>query len=192
MISNVILVHGCNDKDDENIKKYNLPPQNERGWIYWVGLRLKEKGIKTYAPLMPNSQKPSYQEWKKVFEKLPIDENTVLIGHSAGAGFLVRWLGETGTKIKKLILVAPAIVYGGYSGFLNDLLSFTIDKQVKDIARKIIIFVSDNESDGIKKAVEIYCGGLGIRPITLKARGHFTESGMGTKEFPELLEKILE
>ena len=28
--------------------------------------------------------------------------------------------------------------------------------------------------------------------IELLGRGHFTEKGMGTKEFPELLEKILE
>ena len=118
MISNVILIHGCNEHDEENMLQYGLPPQNKRNWIAWVGMKLKDRGIKTYAPLMPKNSRPTYEDWKRVLETLPIDDHSVLIGHSAGGGFLVRWLGETGTKIKKLILVAPAIVHGGYSGFL--------------------------------------------------------------------------
>lgn len=191
MISNVVIIHGCNEKDDEKLEQ-GYPTQEKRHWIPWVSLELKEKGIKTYAPLMPDNSNPKYEEWKNVFEKLPIDPDSILIGHSTGAGFLVRWLGETGKKVKKLIMVAPAIVHGGYSGFLKDLCEFTINKMVKNQAEKIIVFVSDDEREGIKKAVDIYCEGLGIKPIVLRKRGHFTEYAMGTNEFPELLNKILE
>jgi hypothetical protein len=75
---------------------------------------------------------------------------------------------------------------------LRNLCNFSIDKIVKDNCEKIIIFVSDNDSSGIRKAVDIYCGGLGIEPIVLRGRGHFLYKDMGTRSFPELLRKVLE
>ena len=56
---------------------------------------------------MPEPWKPDYEKFKKEFEKYKVDENTILVGHSCGCAFLVRWLGETKKKIYKLILVAP-------------------------------------------------------------------------------------
>ncbi len=191
MISNVIIIHGCAEDDKVKLERGDLP-KNEKHWFLWIKKELKKRKVKVYVPVMPESWNPKYEKWKEVFEKLPVDENTVLVGHSAGGSFITRWLGESNKKIKKLVLVAPAIIHGDYWGFLKDLCSFTIDKSVKNKSEKIIIFVSDNESDGIKKAVDIYCDGLGIKSIELKGRGHFLYRHMKTHEFPELLQKILE
>lgn len=40
---------------------------------------------------MPVPYAPSYEAWSRVFEERPITAGTIAVGHSCGAGFLVRW-----------------------------------------------------------------------------------------------------
>jgi len=192
---NVIIIHGSNPHDKEKLAK-GEPPQNKRHWIPWIKEKLEKKDIKVNTPLMPKNWNPKYEEWKKEFEKLDINKETILIGHSAGGAFIVKWLGETKKKIKKLILIAPAKSYGKKPSdiFLKKLwefCNFEIDKEILNLVEEIIIFFSDDEKESIKQAIQIYCKELSIVPIKLRGKGHFTERSMGTKEFPELLEEIL-
>tara|TARA_Y100000034_G_scaffold22119_1_gene25492 strand:+ start:627 stop:998 length:372 start_codon:yes stop_codon:yes gene_type:complete len=102
---NCIIVHGCPPSKERalnpEISTFN------RHWLPWVKKELDKRGIKTEIPLMPDPWKPNYKSYKKVFEKYEVNENTILIGHSCGCAFLVRWLGETKQKIHQLILVVP-------------------------------------------------------------------------------------
>lgn len=63
-----------------------------------------------YAPQMPNKQNAKYKEWKIVFEKIvdKLDNNFILIGHSLGAMFIVKYLSEhtINKTIKKTLLLA--------------------------------------------------------------------------------------
>ena len=193
---NCIIIHGSNANDEKKLTK-GAKQQNERHWFPWLKKELEKKGIKTYTPLMPKNWKPEYKDWKKEFEKLEINENTILIGHSTGGAFLVRWLGENKRKIKKLILVAPAKAYGkdptdSAVKAIWDLCDFKIDPKIKNLVDEIIIFVSDNERDTIKKAVKIYSKEFNINPIELKGKGHFLIQHMKTEEFPELFEAIVD
>ncbi|MCK5624479.1 alpha/beta hydrolase [Candidatus Pacearchaeota archaeon] len=184
----VVIIHGS-PKSEEMAKE---SPQNKAHWIYWIKNKLENQGIKTYTPLMPICWKPTYQEWKEEFEKIPIDEETILIGHSAGGAFLTKWLGETNEKIKKLILVAPAIINLKKEVWeLDKFYDFEINKNLQNNVKEIILIESDNDSESILESCKIYSEMLNIKPIVLKNKGHFTERGMGTKEFPELLEEVL-
>lgn len=69
---------------------------------------------------------------------------------------------------------------------------YPIDETIKDRVGKIVIFTSDNEEDDGKKSLEIYRQALDGKVIELKGHGHYTMGDMGTNEFPELLELILE
>ncbi|MDR0369151.1 MAG: alpha/beta hydrolase [Candidatus Peribacteria bacterium] len=59
---------------------------------------------------MPNKQNAKYKEWKIVFEKIvdKLDNNFILIGHSLGAMFIVKYLSEhtINKTIKKTLLLA--------------------------------------------------------------------------------------
>ncbi|MCK4552831.1 alpha/beta hydrolase [Candidatus Pacearchaeota archaeon] len=189
---NVVIIHGSSSKDRENIKKYGLPPQNERHWLPWIKYELEKKNIQTFTPLMPKNWKEEYEDWKREFEKNEINKDSILVGHSSGADFLVRWLGETGRNVKKLILVAPGKLYTNYSVSFTKFCDFKIDSKIKNNIGEIIIFISNNDLEVIFKSAKLYEKKLNAKLIELKGRGHFTEKGMGTKEFPELLEKILE
>ncbi|MBI2029361.1 alpha/beta hydrolase [Candidatus Gottesmanbacteria bacterium] len=95
-----LIIHGCPASADRII------PKKDR-WMNWLETELKILGYKAYALDMPTPWNPIYSKWKSEFEKYPITENSVLVGHSCGAAFLVRYLLESGKKVKKLVLVAP-------------------------------------------------------------------------------------
>ena len=115
-----------------------------------------------------------------------------MVGHSVGCAFLLRWLGEKKKKVKKLILVAPAVIPSEKWEFINDLLNFEINRDIRDFAGKITVFFSNNDSKEILESVEIISQLFGIAPIKLLNRGHFTLEDMKKEEFPELLCKVLE
>ncbi len=129
--------------------------------------------------------------FKEEFEKYPVSENTILVGHSCGCAFLVRWLGEQKTRIKKLILVAPWKIPKENNSMKEKFYTFPIDETLESRVGEIIMFTADNEREDGKKSLEIYKSSLGGRVIELKGRGHYIFGDMGTEQFPELLKEFL-
>lgn len=185
---NCIIIHGCPDKPEKD----SLKSVYYKHWIPWTKEQLEKNSIKTETPLFPEPWKPVYEKFKKEFEKYPVDENTILIGHSCGCSFLVRWLGETGKKVYKLILVAPWKIPKKGEKFREAYYDFAINPEIKKNVKKIIIFTSDNEAEDGKKSSKIFHDALGGRIIELKNHEHYTYNDMGTEEFPELIEEVLE
>jgi len=184
-----IIIHGC-PSDDEKA----MNPEKRTYDKHWIPLTKKHliaKGIATETPLMPSPWKPDYIKFKSAFEKHKVDENTILIGHSCGCSFLVRWLGETKKKIFKLILVAPWKIPDKDDKFRKKFYTYPIDKTIKSRVKQIVMFTSDNEEEDGKKSLKIFHEALGGEIIKLKGRGHYTLGDMKTEEFPELLEVIL-
>lgn len=162
----VVIVHGSNFKDRENRIKYHLPPQNKRDWISWVKKELEARGIECITPLMPENWNPKYENWKKELEKIKFNEEDILVGHSAGGGFLVRWLGETEKRIKRLILVAPAIRNRQREGWeLKEFYNFKINEEIKKNVQKIILIQSDNDSESILESCKIYSNTLKLNQL---------------------------
>ena len=178
-----IIVHGCppTSKDDS----YN------KHWMPWAQKQLIKKGIPTELPAMPTPWDPQYDNFKKIFEQFNVDENTILIGHSCGSAFLVRWLGENPVKISKLILVAPWKIVTEEKEYREKFYVYTIDKTIIDRTNEIIMFTSDNEDEGGKESLKIFHDALGGEIIDLKSHGHYTMGDMGTEEFPELIDRII-
>ncbi len=179
----VIILHGCPPNQQ------SVTPQTNR-WMNWLADKLSVLGYDAIAPDLPLSWKPQYVDWKREFEKHPVTHNTLLIGHSCGAAFLVRWLLDVKKKVKKLILVAPAKISESESDSRKDLYSFQLVTDVSDIADEIVIFTS-NDLPHHLKSLEIYKKALNPRIIKLENKIHFLYSQMKTNEFPELLEEVL-
>ncbi|MBU2589803.1 MAG: alpha/beta hydrolase [Nanoarchaeota archaeon] len=183
-----IIIHGCPSKKDLNPETRTY----DKHWIPWIKNKLISMGIKTETPLMPEPWAPDYDKFKKEFEKYPVDENTVLIGHSCGCAFLVRWLGETKKKIFKLILVAPWKINDEGKGdkFREAFYTYSIDENIKKRVKAIIMFTADDEEDEGKESLRIFHKALGGKIIELKEQGHYTIGDMGTEKFPELIKVI--
>jgi len=187
--TNCIIIHGC-PSDAE--KAMNPETRSyDKHWIPWIKGQLAKRGIKTDAPLMPTPWEPDYEKFKKEFEKYEVTENTILISHSCGGAFLVRWLGETKRKIFKLILVAPWKIPDNDDVFRRAFYEYPIDETIKSRAGEVIMFTADDEEDEGKESLKIFHRALGGEIIALKGHGHYTMSDMGMGEFPELLEAVL-
>jgi predicted alpha/beta hydrolase family esterase len=187
---NCIVIHGC-PSDAE--KAMNLETRTyDKHWIPWIKKELCARGIETETPLMPNPWTPDYNAFKAEFEKYLIMNNTILVGHSCGCAFLVRWLGETKRTVKKLILVAPWKIPDEDDTFRKAFYIYPIDANIKSQVEDIVMFTSNDEEDDGKKSLRIFHEALGGKIIDLKDHGHYTSGDMGTEEFPELLKEIID
>ena len=184
---NCVIVHGSNDSEKEALKG---KPENLRHWKPWLQKSLEKKGIKASNDLYPKDWAPDYLAWKKVFEKNKVDENTTLVGHSAGCSFILRWLSENKKKVDKVVFVAPSIYKSEKYKKLR-FKDFEYDTSLKQYFNELTIIYSDtDDEDIIRSSKEIHFkidGSL----VMLKGKGHFTYEDMGSEEFPELLNSIL-
>lgn len=188
-MSNCIIIHGCPSSPEDNVIADDT--HHTKHWMQWTAQQLREAGIPTETPVMPEPWSPNYERFAAAFEKQEINEDTILIGHSYGCAFLVRWLGETNKRIKKLILVAPWKVARlgdeGREAFYN----YPIDEIIKDHVDEIMLFTSDNEEEEGKQSLQMFHNALGGEIVLLPSHGHYTLEDMGSVEFPELVEVVL-
>jgi predicted alpha/beta hydrolase family esterase len=182
-----ILIHGCCSKKEFDEVKY---PSNSH-WFPWLKKQLVELGFETHTPDMPTPFSPLYEDWKAVFSRFIIDEETILVGHSCASGFILRWLADTKVKVKKIILVAPWLdPIKKRKGFLDFNLDPTIAANVKKI---YVLYSSDDPVKGVKESVEQI---ISVYPqaklVKFKDKGHFDYGSMETEEFPELCNLVIE
>ena len=184
--TNCVIVHGC-PGSEEKAKKLTY----NKHWMQWTKKELAKLEIPVEIPLMPEPWQASYERWKQNFEKLSINEESILIGHSCGTAFLVRWLGETKKKVAGLILVAPwkMPTFKG-EPTKEDFYDFEIDAGIRDRVKSIFIFTSNNDYEEGKKGAQMYQSALSGQLISLDGRGHYTKTDMGTEAFPELVTAI--
>lgn len=167
--------------------------------IGWVGPKkqLEVRGYEVACPTILNAISAPYEKWQEQLDKIDINENTILVGLSAGGYVLLRHLQESGKKIQKLILVAPgskleitepeslAVMS---SDFLKDFYRCEITSLLQEqIAEGVVIFIS-NDRDFLLKSTELYKELLSAKIVKLENLGQFS---FLIPELPELVEEIL-
>jgi len=183
-----IIIHGCPSDEEKTMNPETRT--YDKHWIPWTKNQLIAKKIETETPLMPSPWQPDYEKFKNEFEKYDVNKNTILVGHSCGCAFLVRWLGETKRKIPKLILVAPWKIPDKDDDFRKAFYIYKIDETIKDRVNKIVMFTSNDEENEGKESLKIFHKALGGEIINLENHGHYCLRNMRTEEFPELLKAI--
>lgn len=191
-MKNAIIIHGV--PSEKEYYDSNIDSPSNSHWLPWLQKQLLVHDILAQTPEMPFPFLPNFEDWEKIINKFDINEETTLIGHSGGAGFLVKYLSLNKIKVKKVILVAPWINPEhdeiGSKMFESDF-SF-INKDLVSETKRIIIFESDNDEDYVQESVRILKENIkGLESRNFHNYGHFTLSDMGTREFPELLEETL-
>jgi predicted alpha/beta hydrolase family esterase len=191
-MKNAILVPGRPDKDEHYNPNY--PSNSEDHWFGWLKRQLILKDIHTVAIEPPFPFRPRYNLWKKEFERFDITSDTILVGHSCGGGFLVRWLSENkDRRVGRVVLVAPWLnPENNPISDTADFFDFEIDPNLVTRTAGVTIFNSDNDQDTIHKSVQIIRDK--VKDIEYKEfhnYGHFCLGDMKTREFPELLKDCL-
>jgi predicted alpha/beta hydrolase family esterase len=188
-MSNAILLHGMPDK--EEYYDATMPSMSNAHWLPWLQAQLLKHDIETATPEVPYSFEPKWERWVKEVERYEIGPDTLLIGHSCGAGFWVRYLSERpDLRVGKVILVAPWIDVEQNDP--NLFFDFDIDSSLPERTKGLIIFHSDNDGDVMQTSLQklkAHIPGLNVR--VFHEYGHFTSRTLKTGEFPELLEEAV-
>lgn len=187
-MKNCVIIHGG------PLTKTPEEPHNLHTlyWQPWIKSQLEDLGIPTLLPALPHPWQPKYEEWKEVVDTFPVTEDTVLIGHSRGVSFLLRWLGDTKLEVEKLIMVAPNLQSESDDKILQDFYAFEIDTAIKNRVKARVVFTSENDDLENMESAAFLADVLESEVINLPAHGHFITQDMGTNEFPELLQSVLD
>ncbi len=79
-------------------------------FIPWLQRELEGRGYKVQVPDLPNSDAPKEAEQvKKVLDSCPVDEDTIIVGHSLGGGIALRVLETINKPIAGLVLVGSVV-----------------------------------------------------------------------------------
>lgn len=139
---------------------------------------------------MPTPYDPIYEEWVAVFEQFTISDETTLVGHSCGGGFLLRYLSEHRVITpKRVFLIAPWLDPEPHDLSTN-FFSFTIDATLPERV-DVHIFTSSDDFEACLKSLELIEQAIPTATYhRYTDRGHF-DTEAKCFEFPELLDVIL-
>jgi len=180
-MKNAILLHGTGDRNDSY-------------WFPYLKGVLEQKGYEVWAPQLPNAEKPNLQDWLSfVLENGKFSEETLLIGHSAGAQLILSVLEKIQAPVKQAVLVS------GYAKTLK----LTVDateagephwEKIVGKFQNIVFINSDNDPWGCDdKQGRIMLDHLGGTLVIAKGEGHMgsTSYNQPYKEHP-LVVKLLD
>ena len=189
-MKNAIILHGGPSKEEYYDPK--APSMSNAHWIPWLQGQLLKADVSAATPEVPHSYDRNWEVWNREFERFEIGPETILVGHSTGAGFIVKYLSiHPDLKVAKVVLVAPWLDPDREQtkDFFDD---FEIDADMVVRTAGLTIFHSDNDQDSVQKTTKILRGT--IRDIDYREfhnYGHFCIEDMKTVEFPELRDEAL-
>lgn len=163
-------------------------------WFPYLKKELESKGYKVSTPSLPDADHPDLKNWLPAALRENINDQTVLIGHSAGAPLTLSVLEDINFKVKQAILVAG---YARPKGKDKNTEPILQDKynwhKIKASVGEIIFINSDNDPWGCDdKEAQYMQSHLGGKLIVKKGEGHMGSDSFNQpyKEFPLLLELI--
>lgn len=187
-MKSAIILHGTCDEIEYRDDKY--PSLSNSHWLPWLQKKLLIHDIDAHTPEVFEAFAPTYKKWLKELSRYEIGKETILVGHSCGAGFLVRWLSENDARVGKVILVAPWLDPDKSKS--GDMFDFRMDPSMAKKTSSLVIFHSDNDMESVQKSVKIIKKQVAnIKYKEFRNYGHFCFEDMGTDEFPELLDECL-
>ncbi|HEX7259678.1 MAG TPA: alpha/beta hydrolase [Candidatus Saccharimonadia bacterium] len=189
-MKNAIILHGSPTR--EEFYDPNIPNESNCHWLPWLQAQLVKADVPAATPEVPRPFEREWSIWTKEFERFDIGPETILVGHSTGAGFIIKYLSiHPDLRVNRVVLVAPWLdpQREHTKDFFED---FEIDLDLVGRTNGIVIFNSDNDEDSVHETVAM----LREKIRTIQYRefhdhGHFCYRDMKTIKFPELLEEVL-
>ena len=179
-MKNVILIHSYNGDTVES-----FAPSIER--------YCKQNKINYFAPKFPIRKEAYYEKWETILNQYNINKDTIIIAHSLGTQFTLKYLALNDLEINTYISVAGFIDYEGRKDLEEILYRFKpsdndFEKCKLLIKNRYSIYSDNDELNQISK-LEKYADKLNAKKILLKGKGHFNPKS-GVKEIIEINEII--
>ncbi len=179
---NFLIIHGS----------YGNPNEN---WFPWLKEELEKLGHTVYLPKFPTPEGQSLDNWTKVVEeeKIPFDENLIIVAHSIGPAFALALL-ET-RKCKACFFVSSFLSFLGDDTFDKINRTFVTKKfnwgAIKKNCPRFVVYHGDDDPYVPLKIGQDVADKIGVGLKIIPNGGHLN-SEKGYTRFPGLLEDILE
>lgn len=171
-------------------------------WFPWLAGELRQHHWEVQVPDFPHTQNPVLDEWLKHFENVaaglvPADRKQprglqLLIGHSLGVPFILRYLESIDTDKK----VDAAYLVAGFDQDLGipEIYNF-VDKpfnwrRIKNNCRKFVVINSDNDPYVPFKIGKTLAENLGVT-LTVEPNGDHLNAPGGSLTYPRLPDLII-
>lgn len=188
---NAIIMHGCPEKTD--YYRADLPSESNAHWLPWLQKELLIHDIAAVTPEVPFSYEPRWELWSKELERYELTPETMLVGHSAGGGFLLKYLSiHPDIKVGKVILVAPWLD-PDQTIEEKDFFSFEFDPKVVERTAGLKVYRSLDDEETVQRSIRTVIDnvpGAEMREFP-DGYGHFTYDNLGGVAFPELRDELL-
>jgi len=186
-----------------NSRKYDIVIMHGTGgspegnWFPWIAEKLKSLGHNVFVPRFPTPINQSVKNWCVALDaQAPkFGENTILIGHSCGATYILHILEALKNPVAKSIFISGFIDKLGNEYFDNlneDFINHNFDwEKIRKNAGEIIILHGDNDPYVPMAAAQRLADGLQTEIKIILNGGHLNAES-GYTQFPELMGLIKE
>lgn len=196
MKKQIVIIHGgdtfeTHEKYLDFLNNFNIDIEryksSKNDWKPWLRESLGED-YEIILPIMPNKTNAVFAEWKIWLEKIIsfLNDEIILIGHSLGASFLVKYLSENKfpKKIKGVFLVSGVFDTDteGYS-----LASFTLPQKLDLQTENIYLYHSKDDPIVPFSTLEKFKNAL----PQANTRAFEDRKHINQETFPELAEDII-
>jgi len=180
-VTNVILIHG-----------YNGIPKLYK----WLEEELTKRNYNVIIPSFPTKENCNYSNWKNILDKYKneINEETIVIAHSIGNEFIIKYCYYNNIKIKMYIGLAGFCKYFecvGKDNLNKAIKDLLLSKEEKEYFKRLEIdkysIYSDNDHIIPFNILQEYSKEIEAIPILINGIGH-----MGKKSGVTNIYQILE
>lgn len=167
-MKNVFIIHSYNGDTE-----YSFAPSVEK--------LCKKNSINYYFPKFPIRNDATYENWENILnyykENKILNSDSIIIAHSLGTQFIIKYLTKNNVKIDTYISVAGFVDYEGREDLENVLNRFKPSNEeyekFKKLVNSIYSIYSDNDEMNSLDKLENYADKLSANKILIKGAGHF-------------------
>lgn len=187
---NAIILHGAPEK--EHYYDPKKPSESNAHWLPWLQKELIIRDVHAVTPEIPHAYEPRWTLWCREVERFDITPDTWLVGHSAGAGFFLKYLSiHPELKVDRVVLVAP---WTDPDNTIEErsFFEFEWDPAVAGRTGGMSVFYAPDDSRSVQQtvaAIRHHTRGIHFKKFP-PGYGHFTYENLNSITFPELLEEL--
>lgn len=174
---------------------------NIENWFPWVKNEIDDDNTQVIIPQYPiDKDRHFYEYWKKVLDIYKefnyINSDSIIIGHSSGCAFTIKYLIENNIKVNKLIMVSGFNNYfskdeDDFHKKVNQSFYMTDEYliEIRNLSDEIICIYGDNDPYIPQDIFHDFALKLNAKEVVIKNGGHLNKRA-GYEKFWELLKYI--
>ena len=183
-MKNTIIFHGTG----------NNPKGN---WFGWLKEQLELRGERVFVPTLPTPEGQTVPEWmsacKNQLPAFSANDEITLIGHSAGATFILHYLEQMDIKAQRSVFVSPVIDDIDHEE-INPLLSTFVHHDfdwnlLRERAGEVAVLHGDDDPYVPLEQAHRLSTSLGVQTTVIE-NGRHLNADSGYTEFPFLLDIV--